>query len=158
MVFSLEISTAGINSLFFFQNHKLKRFLVVHFSLWNTFFSLRNSLSNAYLKFSQLLKAELRFLILRRKLMFVNLISIVSLFSLQGIEFVCCCYLFVYFSYGSAWFTLHVIWPKQWLGGYFKPLRRTKKIEGNFHANISLVSLNQLFPINYFIHSVLTRR
>ena len=102
MVFSLEISTAGINSLFFFQNHKLKRFLVVHFSLWNTFFSLRNSLSNAYLKFSQLLKAELRFLILRRKLMFVNLISIVSLFSLQGIEFVCCCYLFVYFSYGSA--------------------------------------------------------
>ena len=34
--------------------------------------------------------------------MFVNLISIVSLFSLQGIEFVDWCYLFIYFSYGSA--------------------------------------------------------
>ena len=101
MDFSLEISTAGINSLFF-QNHKLKRFLVVHFLFGIRFFSRRNSLSNAYLKFSQLLRAELRFLILRRKLMFVNLISIVSLFSLQGIEFVCCCYF---------WFIFHMDQP-----------------------------------------------
>ena len=52
-------SIAGINGLFFFKTTKPKRFLVVHFPLWLTFFSLRNSLSNAYLKFSQLLKAKI---------------------------------------------------------------------------------------------------
>ena len=87
--------------------------------------------------------------------MFVNLISIVSLFSLQGIEFVDYCYLFIYLFF--IWISL-IHFARDWLNNGKAATSSYQKIDGNFHANISLVSLNQIFPINYLIYSVLKRR